>query len=227
MNKVKIIGSVGLWYFIAINPLLAQNNLETDAQILELSNRVVFQIMDFETNASEIETNQSLVESQKLFDEKMDRMEDSIKSAIDTLRYTQVNIDRKQKTILWCEILAAIDRHLDTNFPPVDISGFISPPPGYKGKVGPWGMMPPDTNDAADYAYYLVAVKTNKRNGEKALYLSTLKRINDWNAKSGIEKFLKSNFGSSEAGQKELYEILDQSTLSESRKQQLRKIVSP
>jgi len=222
--KIKIVSLVGLLYSAAINSSFAQSNVEAKVQAPELWSQVKLYLSDFETNASEIKTNQFLVESQTLVDKKMGGMEHSIEAAINTLRFTRSNMDRKQRAALWFDVLATIDRYSDTNVPSVDISGWVSPPPGYKGKVGPWGMMPPDTNDVADYAYYVAAVKANKERAKSANFQHALQRINDWGASPGAEEFLRGAYSSSVTDKQEFDELLGQSSLSDTRKQKLRSL---
>ncbi|MGH7953128.1 MAG: hypothetical protein ACREFE_14600 [Limisphaerales bacterium] len=224
LNKIKLIGWMAIVYSVASNLSIAQTNGEADASSMKPSEQIELQLSNYEAKVSAIETN-IIQEPDKSFDESDHEQEialQPLKDAIKSLRWHQSNMDRKEKTRLWLNVLEVIDRHIETNIPPVSISGFVHPPHGYKGKVGMNGMLPPDTNDVADYAYYVAAVKANKENAKKTHFRYELERINDWDAKSGVEQFLKSSYISSESDKQEFQELLNQSTLSDARKQKLR-----
>ena len=206
--------------------LFAQTNGVTRISTVQPSEWIVNQLSNFETNVSVFETN-IIREPDKSSDESLHEQAVALQPLKDALQALRVpkersKMDRRSQAVLWLKVLAAIDRHLETNIPSVSISGFISPPPGYKGKVGINGMLRPDTNDTNAYTYYMAAVKANKVKAKKALYLHELEGINDIDAKSGIEQFLKSNYASSGSDKQEFEELLNQSSLSDARKQKLR-----
>jgi hypothetical protein len=129
VNKITVVGFAGLLCALTTNSLFAQTGVETNTPSLNLSDQIQFQLTEFETNAADIETNQSLDESQKLLDEKMRGMENSVRAAINALRFSRGDMNRKQRAALWFDIFVAIDRHLSTNIPSVDIGGFVQPLP--------------------------------------------------------------------------------------------------
>ena len=214
---------------VASGSLFAQINNDRSISAAKLSGTVELQITNFEVRVSAFE-KKIIQEPDKSFDESSHEQAmalQPLKGAIESLRWHQSNVDRKEKASLWLKVLAAIDRHLETNITSVSISGFIHPPPGYKGKVGINGMLPPDTNNVADYSYYIADVKANRESAKKALFLQELQRINDWQANPSLKQFIKSSYTASEADKKELNELLDQSKLSDSRKLQIHNVALP
>jgi hypothetical protein len=124
---------------------------------------------------------------------------------------------------LWLDIYTAIDRHLKTNAFPVSISLYIKPPPGYKVKMGMSGMIQPETNDTADYAYYIAAIKLDREKLKIANYQHYLHNI-DMLANSEFEYFINTYYTQSESDKQEFDALLDQAPLSDARKQKLKKM---
>ena len=210
-------------FCIAMVRSSAQSGTETNAEALKFSHEIESKISDFEVNASDFETNESILESQKAIDKDMGGVENSLRSAIVTLHFSQINVGRKQRTILWFEIFAAIDRHLG-RIPGVDIWGHIRPPKGYKGRMGIDGMEMPDTNDVADYKYYMAARRANRKNAMNGIFQNTLHGENDDEAVPYAEKFFQSSY-TSEVDRREFKDLLEHSMLSDARKKALTEAV--
>ena len=210
-------------FVVAANRLSAQTDFETNAEAVKFSHEIQLEIKEFETGASEIETNQSLLDSQKAIDHEMARVEKSLRAAIVGLEFSHLNMDRKERTILWFDILASIDRHLG-KIPGVDISGHIRPPPGYKGRLGIDGMEMPDTNDVTDYNYYMAARRANRRNAMNAGFQYMLHGENDDEATPYARKYFRSCY-TSEADKREFEDMLDHSKLSDARKKALKEAI--
>lgn len=227
LPEIKTTSMAVLLFAACMYSSLAQTNGDVVMPKSEPMDQIRTQFAGFETNAFEIETNK-LLEPGKRLDETMAAMWNSLEYTVVCLKDNQLRLDRKQQTVLWFEFLAAIDRHYVPNYfttnRPIDIGGWISPPPGYKGKVGPFGMEPPDTNDLEMSSYYASAVKADWERLKKSNYQISLKRINA-DASERVERFLKSAYTASESDQNELNEILDQSSLSTERKQKLRSFI--
>jgi hypothetical protein len=220
--KIKLFGCLMVAYATTSNLSFAQTNNATNISTAKPSDQIELQLSNYEARAFIFETNLT-VEPEKLSDQDQVMAFQPLYSAIDILRWRQPNMDRKEKAELWLTVLASIDRHLGA-IPAVDISGFVPPPPGYKGTIGPWGMLPPDTNDIADYTYYVNAVRANTRKAKKAVFLNELARINDWDAAPGIEGFIRDSYSSSDADKQEFEGLLNQATLSAPRRQQLKEL---
>jgi len=210
-------------FAIATNRLSAQTDFETNAEAVKFSDEIKSEIKEFETGASEIETNQSLFDSQKAIDHEMARVEKSLRAAIVGLKFSHLNMDRKERTILWFDIFASIDRHLG-KIPGVDISGHIRPPPGYKGRLGIDGMEMPNTNDVADYNYYMAARRANRKNAMNEIFQNTLHSENESEATPYAEDFFRSSY-LSKADKREFEDMLDHSKLSDARKKALKEAI--
>jgi hypothetical protein len=222
LYKIQVTGLLaGILHIFSTETSCAQNDFKESAGAVKLSNQFAYQMLEFRVNASEINTNKYLDEPGKLLDDKIELMQQSLKGAISVLGENPSEINRKQRTIFWLEVMAAIDAYSDTNILEVDISGYIYPPPAYTGKVGPWGMIQPDTNDADAYAYYVSAVREFKKKSAKALYLHALERLNNL-VDADFKLFLQMSYASSEADKEEFKTLVKQSLLSDSRKQKLR-----
>lgn len=210
-------------FIITVVRSSAQSGAETNAEALKFSREIESKISDFEINASDIETNESILDSQKAVDKEMGGAENSIKSAIVTLQFSQVNLDRKDRAILWLEVLAALDRHRG-KIPGANIGGFVRPPEGYKAKVGIDGMEMPDTNDVVDYRYYIAAHRANRKNAMNAGFQYMLQREDEWESTPYAEKFFRSSY-KSEADRQEFEYLLEHSKLSDARKKALKEAV--
>ena len=135
--------SLAVWMAIVCtfvsNELFAQTNDKTGSSHVKSSEQIQLELSSFDAMACEYETN-IMLSPNISFDEsshKQRLMLQPLKDAIESLKRNQPNTDRKEMANLWLKVFTAIDRHSDTNIPSVDISGFIHPPHGYKGKVGP------------------------------------------------------------------------------------------
>ncbi len=221
--SIKVIISGLTLFIITADRSSAQIGVETNVEVQGFSRDVESKIGDFDVNASDIETNESILESQKAIDKDMVGVENSIKSVIATLHFSQMNIDRRERTILWFEILAALDKHLG-KITYANISGYIRPPQGYKGKIGIDGMEMPNTNDVADYEYYMAARRTHKRNAMNGIFQNTLHTENDWEATPYAEKYFQSSY-TSQADKQVFENLLDHSKLSDARKKALKEAV--
>lgn len=150
-----------------------------------------------------------------------------LKDAMTALDRSNSSLNRQQRAILWMEILSAIETNLDssfltTNLSPVSINGYIPPPQGYKGKIGLYGMLPPDTNDVADYSYY---VSEKRKINEARLKVDTLQSMKNLNqeANAHIEMFIRANYSSSDSDKQEFDEIIKNTQLSAYRQEQLKR----
>ena len=230
MQRLLLIAvvSAGLYYTLALSSLKAQSNAEVSASVLKTSDQIKSKLQEYETLASKYETN-TLSESREAFDEMRKALQ-PLKEAVSVLLTHQSIMDKKTTTGLWFELLAVIDKHYDPNFlvtnAPISISGWIAPPSGYTGKIGPSGMELPDTNNPTMRAYYLAALKKDRDRREKTNFQHELQGVNH-SVTFHVERFLKSSYTSSASDKKEMNEILDQSKLSDSRKQQIHNIVLP
>ena len=223
LNKINLIGWTATVYAVSSGLSFTQTIDNTNASAVRPSEQIELQLSNYEAKVSIFETK-IIQEPDKPFNESSHEQGlalQPLKDAIISLRLSQPNMDRKGKASLWLKVLSAIDRHLDTNIPSVDISGFVHPPHGYKGKVGPWGMIQPDTNDGVNYAYYVATVKANKEKARRALLLNELKSLNDLEATPWAEECLRSSYTSSVDDKQEFEELLGQSWLSNTRKQSL------
>jgi hypothetical protein len=217
---IKTVISALSLFTIAVVGSFAQTNAD---EALSFSNEIESRLKDFEANASEIATNESILDSQEAMDRDRGGAQNSIESAIDMLEFDQVKIDRNERTILWFEVLGAIDRHLG-EITYVDISGRIRPPRGYKGKMGIDGMEIPDTNDIVNYKYYVDARRANKKTALNGVFQNRLHSENDFEATPYAEKFFRS-FYLSEADKREFENLLHHSNLSGTRKKALNEAV--
>lgn len=215
----KTILPVGLIIWAVIFPSpesLSQEIADTNSQATKPDAEIKQQLSLFREKAATDFTNSNIGRDQIL---------QPLKKATELLQRNQSKLDRHSKTILWFEILAEIDRFyspdlLSTNAP-VSISGWIAPPPGYKGKVGLSGMEPPDTNDLAMCAYYENAKKTNQAQARMVSLQHELERMNQ-SFTFEANRFLKRAYTSTETDKKELAETLEKAPLSNERKQKIK-----
>lgn len=223
-----IVVSIGLYCTLAFGSLRAQSNVENEASALLPPDQIRYKLQEYEALAIKFETNSSL-NPRDAFDEMRKGLQ-PLKQAVDILLSHQSSMEKKTAAGLWFELLAVIDKRYDQNFlatnPPVSIGVWISPPPEYKGKIGPSGMEPPSTNDMESYTYYVNAVNSVKDRAKKTNIQHELERLNN-SVTFHVKRFLKSSYTASEADKKELDGILDHSKLSDSRKQQIRSAIAP
>lgn len=230
LNSIKVAGGLVLLCFVAANPSCAQSNDIAVASTSEPSGQFDRQLLKYETNVSEYEA-EVVLELDKPLDESVDEVSKAIqplKDTVDALRRGMPDMDRKERARLWFKILAEIDKHYDANFIATNglmsVSGWISALPGYKGKVGIYGMLPPDTNDTLAYSYYIAAVKSDRVRRKKAYLQRQLQDINT-EASLDVKLFLQSEYNSSAADKQEFDELIGQSALSDTRKQDLKGVL--
>jgi len=210
-----------------IAPTMAQPNTDTNGLPLVMSIPIKSRLLEYESNVMEFKTNGSVMMSH----EKMGKALQSLEDALNKLKNCRTTVDRKEQAVLWFEILAIVDRDIDLNFIATNANTHaffrpsISPPPGYTGRIGPNGMEPPDTNNAALRAYYETAVKAHAERMKKANFQSSLLHISK-KADLEFEEFLKRTYTSSEPDKNEFEELLKQSKLLDVRKQKLTEMLN-
>jgi hypothetical protein len=195
---IKIIGLASLFYTITVSSLLAQTNKNNPVfSNLKLSDEIVHQLYEFETNKS-------------LDHVKVAIAIDHLKNAIDNLKNDQFSMDRKQQATLWFEILVAIDRHLSPNFNETNANfsaNLVPPPDG--GVQYPSGIDPSVIKDPIARAKYEAMLKTNRENAESYGFQLYLHRINDQTILDA-KKYVRSSYAPSGADKKELDEIINE-----------------
>jgi hypothetical protein len=224
--KIIAIAFTNVFFAIVFIPLFAQ----TKASTLNPSDQIKFQLLEFNTNAMELEANKTLEPNKWFF--KMNDVMEKLKGTRSNLLNVSPGMNRKDKAALWFDILAVIDKNTDPDYNPTNVDFSISiegptpPPDGIGGiKYAP-GVDPSVLKDTTARSNYVAALIVWRDRIDKLNFQASLMRINSVVSRD-VEIFLRSYYTSSEADKQELNEILEQSTLSESRKQQLRKIVSP
>jgi len=125
---------------------------------------------------------------------------------------------RRQQTKMWLQLLATIDRNLDTNFDFENLPGvnLSLPRGGY-----PSGTDPKDIKDQEIRAEYEAALKKNNERIVRYSLQSGLLRV-DWHASFDVENFLKGFYTCAPADQEELDGLLKDAGLSAPRRQKLR-----
>ncbi len=213
---------------VAFSQLLAQGN-NVNTSMSPFSGQITNQLFEFETNASEIKTNSALSPSEA-FDKLMAAIK-QIKGAVNSLETTH-NTDRREKANLWFDVLAVIDKNIDTNYGTVNyfktnqfFINLVPPPDGTNGIVYFSGVAPSALKNPEARAKYEVMLEANREHGDNMKLQKELHNINK-QATADVVKFFKSSYTSSEPDKMEFDEILKESALSDVRKQQIKNFFS-
>lgn len=187
---------------IAINHVAAQTNNNSTLNLLVQMER---QLLVLETN----KTTESIQQ---------------LRSFVNTLRNTQPD-NRKEQTRIWLKVLVVIDNNLGEvggNF----VWNVTPPPDGDNGVQYPPGVTPETLKNQVARSNYVAAIRANNEGTQKKEFQLKLHSLNE-RASQSFERYLKSFYTSSESDKKELDEILNQSKLSDSRKQQIHNVALP
>jgi hypothetical protein len=221
LKYLKVIIVVLIADVVGLSFLSAQNF--TNSAAVKLDDQILVDLSTLDANILMWKSN-TLNEAIQTTDEMILQQAKALRPLKDGIRYLRLknedtHTNRIQLTVSWLAIFEAIDKHMEINISPVSIGGYIYPPAGYKGKVGPFGMEEPSTNNAIAHAYYVAMVKRNMENYRKLLFHQQLEILNNIYARSGFEQFLKSYYSSSGADEQEFALLLKNSQLSAGRKQ--------
>ena len=187
---------------MAMNYGMAQTN---DSSTLNLSVQIEHQLLVLETN----KTAESIQQ---------------LRAFINTLRNTQPD-NRKEQTRIWLKVLVMIDNNLGEvggNF----VWNVTPPPDGKNGIQYPSGVTPETLKDPVARSNYVAAIRANSEGTQKKDFQLKLHSLNE-RASQSFERYLKAFYSSSESDEKELNELLNQSKLSDSRKQQIHNVTLP
>jgi hypothetical protein len=225
VNNTNI--QVAVICFLGLNVCFAQSNNNPESASSR-QGEIKSQIVDYQTALSAYEANiqtNDVAPNKRAVNEMLMAMQ-PLKDAMNTLDNSWSPLVRQQRAALWFEILSAIDTNLyspflTNNVGLVSMIEYIPPPAGYQGKVGLYGMLPPDTNDAAACSYYITARKTYRIRRFAVNIQTSLEYLNQ-EATARFEMFLRANYSSSDSDRKEFDQIVNTAPLSVSRQQQLK-----
>lgn len=125
----------------------------------------------------------------------------------------------------WLQLLATLDRHIDSGWDPDDVPVTASiPPPSSNGKAGFSGIDPAAIDDTAARAQYEQALKASKDHAERYRVQHELRRI-DADAMHAVETLARDRWTDSPENRKAFYDAVAAASVSESRKQRLRDLM--
>jgi hypothetical protein len=227
-KKTKLFCLAAVFTSIASGQLLAQTN-DMDKSTLVFFGQITNQLSQFDASVFEIQTNASRTPNESF--DKLTAVLEQMKGTVRLLE-DPPSMGRKELANLWFDVLAMQDKHIDPNFATLDyfktndcFLNLVPPQDGPDGPVYASGTAPEALKNPAARAEYEALLKKNKEHINNLMFQDQLQRINN-QAMASIRGFILSSYMASELDKNELNEILNQSKLSDARKQKIRSIIA-